>query len=171
MQNDGTAYLGHDPTVQPCGDDPQCWYRVHTPKRQCGQIKFEPISVSPMKMNGNAYLACAHAAQPHGSHPKSSYRVFGPKRRRGRLKIVPTNINQTRKEWNTHLGLCKPTKPLPRNPGDPTQSTSIGGLLNSLQNLKNDLQNVSGNDNKPIASSTHLSANGSTTHNAFIANT
>ena len=173
MQNDGTgtAYLGHDPIAQPCGDNPQRWYRVHRPSRQRGRIKFAPRNVSRAQEVETAHLRCGHAAHPHGSPPKRSYRVIGPRRRRGRLKVAPTNVSRTREDWNTYQGLYKPIHHLPRDPVDPTRSISIGNLLYGLQNLKNKLQNVSRDDNKSIASSTHLSANGSTTHNAFIANT
>ncbi|KIM66801.1 hypothetical protein SCLCIDRAFT_1210857 [Scleroderma citrinum Foug A] len=173
MQNDGTgmAYLGHDPIAQPCGDNPQRWYRVHRPSRQRGRIKFAPRNVSRAQEVETAHLRCGHAAHPHGSPPKRSYRVIGPRRRRGRLKVAPTNVSRTREDWNTYQGLYKPIHHLPRDPVDPTRSISIGNLLYGLQNLKNKLQNVSRDNNKSIASSTHLSANGSTTRNAFIANT
>ena len=109
-------------------------------------------------------------AQSHGSPSKCCHRVHRPKCRCGQLKMWSTNISRRCKEQNIYQGLYKPIQLLPCDPDDPAWSTSIGSLLNCLQSLKNNLQNVSSNNNKSIASDTHLRANGSTTCNTFIAN-
>lgn len=121
-------------------------------------------------MNGIAYLACAHAVQPHRSPLKHSYRVIGPRHWCRQLEIAPTNVSQKHKKQNGYQGFYKPIHPLPLNLSGPMRSMSIGGLQCGLQNLKKNLQNISHNDTKSIASSTHLSANRSTMHNSFIAN-
>ena len=170
-RNSKTTHLQCAHVMWPLENPSKCCHRVHIPIRQRGQTKFEPTKVSQTRKIETAHLAHAHAAQPHRSPPKWSCKVFGPRHRHGWLKIGPASIGQKCKEWNAHLGLCKPTKPLPRNPDNPTRSTSIGGLQYSLQNLKNDLQNVSHDDHKSIASDTHLSASRSRTRNEFSANT
>ena len=170
VQNGETAYLQHTDIVRPLETPSKRCHRVHIPIHQHGQTKFEPTKVSQMWKIETAHLAHAHTAQPHGSPPKRSCKVFGPRRQRGRLKIGPAGVSQKRKEWNAYQGLYKPTIPLPRNLDDPARSMSIRNLLYRHQKLKKNLQNVSGDNNKPIASSTHLSANGSTTCNAFITN-
>ena len=171
VQNGETAYLQHTDVVRPLETPSKRCHRVHIPIRQCGRTKFEPTKVSQTWKIETAHLAHAHTAQPHGSPPKQSCKVFGPRRQRGRLKIGPASVSQKCKEWNAYQGLYKPTILLPRDLDDPARSMSIGNLLYRHQKLKKNLQNVSGDNNKPIASSTHLSANGSTTCNAIIANT
>ena len=171
MLDGKTTYLWHAHVAQPldniskrCFGDFRCrWHH--------GRIKITSTEVSQARNIETAYLACAHTAQPHGSPLKWSYRVFGPRRRRGQLKIAPTNVSRKHKEQNTYQGLYKPKLLLPLDPSDPARSTSIKSLQYGLQSLKKNLQNVSREDNKSIGSYTHLSANGSTTHNAFIAST
>ena len=166
-----TTYLWHVHIMQPHGNTSNRVHRVYTPSRQCGWIKFEPISVSKAQNGGNAYLVCTDTAQPHGSPLKCCHRVHRPKCWCGWLKMWSTNVSRRCKERNTYQGLYKPIQLLPRDPDDPAWSTSIGSLLNGLQSLKNNLQNVSSNNNKSIASDMHLRANRSTMCNAFIANT
>ena len=126
-------------------------------------IKIEPTKINSAQNGKKAHLGCAHAAQPCGNPQKRSYGVDEPKRRRSRIKFEPTNVNRALKIWNAYQGLYKPRQPLPLDLGDRTRSTPIGGLLYSHQSLNNSLQNVSRDDNKSIASSTHRSANASTT--------
>ena len=120
-----------------------------------GHIKIEPTKINSAQNGKKAHLGCAHAAQPCGNPQKRSYGVDEPKRRRSRIKFEPTNVNRALKIWNAYQGLYKPRQPLPLDLGDRTRSTPIGGLLYSYQSLNNSLQNVSRDDNKSIASSTH----------------
>ena len=121
------------------------------------------INVSPTRNSETAYLRRDPIMQPRGDDPQRSYRVIGPRRQRGRLKPRPTNVSRTPEDEKTYQGLHKPILPLPLDAGDPTRSRSIGTLQYGLQKLKKNLQNVSRDDDKSIASNTHLSANGSTT--------
>jgi len=166
-----TTHLRCTRAAQPRGNPSKHFHRVYTPIRQRGRIKFAPTNVSPTQNGKTAHLGRDPIAQPRGDDPQRSYRVIGPRRRRGRLKMQSTSVSRKRKERNTYQGLHKPILPLPRDAGDPSRSTPIGYLLYSLQSLKDVLQKVSRDDNESIASNMHLSANGSTTRNASIADT
>ena len=119
MQNDGTAYLGHNPTAQPCRDNLQCWYRVHTPKRRCGQIKFEPISVSKAQNSGNAYLTHAHAVQPLATPLKHPHRVHRPSHQCGWIKFASRNVSWAQEVETAHLWCRHATHPH-RSPQKPS---------------------------------------------------
>ena len=170
MQNGKTAYLGCDQIVQPCGDDPQHLHRVYRSKHQCRQLKTQPRSISQKCKKWNAHLGCVCTTQPCRNASRHSYEAIGPKRWHRRIKFKPRNIRWRETKGNAYQGLYKPTNPLPCDPDDPAWSTTIRCLLNSLQSLKNNLQNVSSKDNKSIRSYTHLSVNGSTICNTFIVN-
>jgi hypothetical protein len=173
-QTNETAHLEHARAAQPPVQPADRPYGPARPRHRRGTLEIERTNdknISPTRNGETAYLRRDPIAQPRGDDPQRSYRVIGPRRRHGRLKTRPTNISQTETSGNAYQGLYKPILPLPLDPSDPTRSTSIGGLLYGLQSSKKNLQNVSGEDSKSIASSTHLSVNGSTTRNAFIANT
>ena len=133
--------------------------RVVAPIHQRDRIKFEPTRVSQARNGKTTHLARAHAVQPHGNSPKRSYRVIGPRRRRGRLKPRPTNVSRTPEDEKTYQGLHKPILPyhaMRAIPRDPRPSDIFNMAFRSL---KKNLQNVSRDDDKSIASSTHPSAN------------
>jgi len=134
-------------------------HRVHTPICRHGIPMIEWINISPMRNGETAYLRHDPIMQPCRDDPQRFYRVPRPRRRHGRLKPRPTNVSRTPEDEKTYQGPYKPIHLLPRDAGDPSRSMPIGYLLYSLQCLKNDLQNVSCDDDKSIASSTHPSTN------------
>jgi len=153
------THLGCTRATQPPNIPSKQHNRVVGPIRQCDQIKFTPTNVSPTRNSEMAYLRHDQIAQPRGDDPQRSYRVIGPRCQCRQIKIVPTNVSQTPEDEKTYQGPYKPIHLLPRDVGNPLRSTPIGILLYGLQCLKNILQNVSCDDDKSIASSTHLSAN------------
>jgi len=154
-----TAHLGHTHVTQPPRIHPERTYGLYRPRCRCGRIKFAPTNVSPMRNSETAYLRCDQIAQPRGDDPQRSYRVVGPKRRRGRLKTRPTSVSRKYKERDAHQGPYKPIHLLSLDADDPSRSTPIGNLQYSLQSVKKNLQDISRDDDKSVASSTHLSAN------------
>jgi len=71
---------------------------------------------------------------------------------------LQTSVKSTR-GGNAYQGPYKPIHLLPCDAGNPSWSTPIRCLQYGFQSLMKNLQNVSHNDDKSIASSMHLSAN------------
>jgi len=167
-----TTHLTRTHAAQPHGNPSKRFHRVHTPIRRRDPIKIAPTNVSQAPEDEGTHLGRDPITQPRGDDPKHSYRVIGPRRRRGRLKTRPTNVSRKRKERK-----CLP-RALQAHTPPPTPSIRSHAIrvhrkssIRPSELEERPAKRLAATTRSLIASNTHLSANGSTTRNALIADT